>query len=134
MRFPTDERHSTRATADSYTADVDQPCTETDLAAPSAAYSARRAADIADVLKAVAEPNRLRLLHAIGAAAGGQAGVQELAERVGLAQPAASRHLATLLHAGLVQRRKDGRRTFYFLHPSRQAALRSLLGLPLPPV
>jgi DNA-binding transcriptional ArsR family regulator len=39
--------------------------------------------------------------------------VTELAERVGLSQPAASQHLKVLKEAGLVRGRVDGRRRLY---------------------
>jgi DNA-binding transcriptional ArsR family regulator len=39
--------------------------------------------------------------------------VSELAERVGVSQPAASQHLKVLRDAGLVQGRVDGRRRLY---------------------
>ena len=39
--------------------------------------------------------------------------VSELAERVGLSQPAASQHLKVLRDAGLVRGRVDGRRRLY---------------------
>jgi DNA-binding transcriptional ArsR family regulator len=39
--------------------------------------------------------------------------VSEIAERVGLSQPAASQHLKVLRDAGLVRGRVDGRRRLY---------------------
>jgi DNA-binding transcriptional ArsR family regulator len=39
--------------------------------------------------------------------------VNELAERIGLSQPAASQHLKVLRDAGLVRGRVDGRRRLY---------------------
>ena len=39
--------------------------------------------------------------------------VSELAERIGLSQPAASQHLKVLRDAGLVRGRVDGRRRLY---------------------
>ncbi|HSM04300.1 MAG TPA: metalloregulator ArsR/SmtB family transcription factor [Longimicrobiales bacterium] len=58
----------------------------------------------------LAEPSRLRILHAL---AEGPLNVTELVERTGLSQPNTSNHLACLLGCGLVSRTRDGRFTYY---------------------
>jgi DNA-binding transcriptional ArsR family regulator len=50
--------------------------------------------------------------------------VGELAERVGLSQPAASQHLKVLRDAGLVRGRVDGRRRLYRVDPAELDRLR----------
>lgn len=60
---------------------------------------------IADQFRVLSEPVRLRLLHELRA---GERSVNELAERAGISQPSASKHLATLRDQGLVSRRKEG--------------------------
>ncbi len=53
------------------------------------------------VLKAVAEPTRLRLLVLLGA---GELNVKDLPRILGQSQPRISRHLKLLAEAGLVER------------------------------
>lgn len=47
--------------------------------------------------------------------------VSELAERVGVSQPAASQHLKILRDAGLIRGRVDGRRRLYRVWTSRDS-------------
>ena len=58
----------------------------------------------------LAEPMRLRLLHALMAA---ECSVNELVAATGGTQANVSRHLQTLAEAGLVSRRKEGLQVFY---------------------
>jgi DNA-binding transcriptional ArsR family regulator len=51
--------------------------------------------------------------------------VGELAERVGVSQPAASQHLRILREAGLVRGRVDGRRRLYMVDIEGLERLRS---------
>ncbi|MEU0492092.1 metalloregulator ArsR/SmtB family transcription factor [Nocardiopsis sp. NPDC006139] len=98
------------------------------------AYSPQRADGIAALLKAAADPTRLRLLHALATADGGGMYVQDLADLLQVGQPTASHHLRKLFDAGLVERRKEGKRSWYSLAPGRAPALHSLLGLADPSV
>jgi len=58
----------------------------------------------------LAEPMRLRLLHALFA---GEQSVNELVKLTGGTQANVSRHLQTLAQAHLVARRKEGQQVFY---------------------
>lgn len=60
---------------------------------------------IASHFRVLSEPVRLRLLHELRE---GEASVNELAERLDISQPSASKHLAVLRDQGLVRRRKEG--------------------------
>ncbi len=71
------------------------------------------------LLKAVADPVRLRLLSAIRATDAGEACVCDLTELVGLAQPTVSHHLKVLVEAGLLEREKRGTWAWFRLVPSR---------------
>jgi DNA-binding transcriptional ArsR family regulator len=62
-------------------------------------------AQVADRFKALAEPSRLELLQALR---DGSASVSELVARTGLSQANVSKHLAVLLAAGFVSRRRQG--------------------------
>jgi ArsR family transcriptional regulator, lead/cadmium/zinc/bismuth-responsive transcriptional repressor len=63
-----------------------------------------------DVLRALAEPTRLRLVWALSAR---EHSVGELSELVGAHVAAVSQHLARLREAGVVASRRDGTRIFY---------------------
>lgn len=61
-------------------------------------------------LAVMAKAKRIVLLEALG---DGEAGVQELADRVGLAHQNASHHLALLWQVGILSRRSEGTMTLY---------------------
>ena len=65
---------------------------------------------VAARFKALSDEGRLSLLSALQR---GERSVGELAEATGRSQPNVSQHLASLLHAGLVEGRRDGNRVFY---------------------
>jgi DNA-binding transcriptional ArsR family regulator len=69
-----------------------------------------RAATTTDVFNAIAEPRRRELLDEL---ADGERSVNELVERLGLAQPLVSKHLRVLREVGAVRVRDDGRRRMY---------------------
>lgn len=58
----------------------------------------------------LAEPMRLRLIHALF---GGEKSVSALVEESGGTQTNVSRHLQTLMHANVIARRKEGHQVFY---------------------
>jgi predicted transcriptional regulator len=59
---------------------------------------------LAAVLKALAEPTRLRLVSLIAGHEDGEACVCDLTAPVGLSQPTVSHHLKILVEAGLLER------------------------------
>ncbi|WP_375386790.1 ArsR/SmtB family transcription factor [uncultured Amnibacterium sp.] len=73
------------------------------------------AQDLAAVLKALADPVRLRLVSMIAAHEDGEACVCDLTEPLGLTQPTVSHHLKVLLDAGFVTRSKRGTWAYYAL-------------------
>jgi ArsR family transcriptional regulator, arsenate/arsenite/antimonite-responsive transcriptional repressor len=89
--------------------------------------SAQGAADLSTVLKALADPMRLRVLSLIAAHEGGEACVCDLTEPIGLSQPTVSHHLKVLADAGFVSRSKRGVWVYYRLVPgSLDAVARTL--------
>ena len=68
---------------------------------------------IAEKLKALADPMRLRLLHTLQ---DGELRVTDLLAVVGTTQANVSKHLAVLRQAGLVATRRDGMSIFYRVH------------------
>jgi ArsR family transcriptional regulator len=85
------------------------------------------ATELADLLKALADPTRLRLLSLITATPAGEACVCDLVDPVGRSQPTVSHHLAVLVDAGILEREKRGRWAWYRLVPERLAAVRQAL-------
>ncbi|WP_067975979.1 ArsR/SmtB family transcription factor [Mycolicibacter icosiumassiliensis] len=81
---------------------------------------------LAGVLKALAEPTRLRLVSLIAAHEGAEACVCDLTAPVGLSQPTVSHHLKILVEAGLLERTQRGKWAYYRLVP---AALDALAGV-----
>lgn len=79
--------------------------------------TAQDAAGLAGVLKAIADPARLRLLSLLSAHEGGEACVCDLTDPLGLSQPTVSHHLKTLVDAGLVRRDKRGVWAYFSLVP-----------------
>jgi DNA-binding transcriptional ArsR family regulator len=72
-----------------------------------------RAATTADAFNAVAEPRRREILDLL---ARGERPVNELVERLGVAQPQVSKHLRVLRAVGLVVAREEGRQRMYRLN------------------
>ncbi|WP_345711072.1 metalloregulator ArsR/SmtB family transcription factor [Kineococcus glutinatus] len=89
--------------------------------ATGAVMSTAEADRLAALLKALAEPTRLRLLSLVAAHEGGEACVCDLTEPVGLSQPTVSHHLRILVDAGLLTRDKRGVWAYYRLVPERLA-------------
>lgn len=79
----------------------------------------------AGVFALLADPTRLHLVWSLTR---GEADVNTLTEICGAARPAVSQHLAKLRLAGLVQVRKDGRRSVYTLRDGhlRRLAIEAL--------
>jgi len=69
---------------------------------------------------ALADPHRRAMLDALRE---GPRRVGELAETLGLSQPATSKHLRVLREAGLVLVRKEAQRRIYAVSPGRMAEL-----------
>lgn len=78
----------------------------------------------AELLSAIGEPNRLRIIELLNSA---PRPVGEIAERLGLRQPQATKHLQTLERAGLVTMHPLGQRRIYALSRETLDALRRWL-------
>ena len=102
-------------------------CCPTLLEAPLDADAAER---LADALKVLADPARLRLISLIAAHPGGEACVCELTEPLGLSQPTISHHLKVLLNAGLLTREQRGVWAYFRVVPAQLGAIRDALGQP----
>jgi len=89
--------------------------------------TASQAADLARLLKALADPTRLRLVSMVAAHEDGEACVCHLTEPLGLTQPTISHHLKILVEAGIFTRDKRGVWAYYSLVPSALDALSAVL-------
>ena len=78
------------------------------------------------MLKAIADPTRLRLLSLVLSHEGGEACVCDLTPYFDLSQPTISHHLKVLHEAGLLDREKRGTWVFYLARPAAMAALAHL--------
>ncbi len=83
-----------------------------------------RAATTTDVFNAIAEAHRRQILDAL---IDGEASVNELVERLELAQPQVSKHLKVLADVGLVRVRAAGRNRLYRLEAPALAPLQRWL-------
>jgi ArsR family transcriptional regulator len=96
--------------------------------ATGAVLDAVSAERLAGLLKALAEPTRLRLVSLIAAhGADGQACVCDLTAPVGLSQPTVSHHLKVLADAGLITREQRGKWAYYSLVPGALDAIAGTL-------
>jgi ArsR family transcriptional regulator len=90
------------------------------------AMSMEQAEQVAPLLKALADPVRLRLVSLIAAGAGGEACVCDLNDAFDLTQATISHHLKVLHSAGLLDRDKRGVWVYYSVRPGALAAVASL--------
>ncbi|TFD29737.1 transcriptional regulator [Cryobacterium cryoconiti] len=94
------------------------------------AIDADEAEKLARLLKAVADPARLRLVSLVAAHADLEACVCDLTEPLGLSQPTVSHHLKVLVDAGILTRDKRGTWAYYRLVPGALGSLAErVLGL-----
>ena len=90
--------------------------------------SIQEAENIAPLLKALADPVRLRLLSLVASHADGEACVCDLNDAFDLSQPTISHHLKVLHDAGLLDRTKRGVWVYYQVKPEVLANVSALLG------
>lgn len=90
--------------------------------------SAEAAEQIVPLLKAIADPVRLRLLSLVASHADGEACVCDLNDAFDLSQPTISHHLKTLNEAGLLDRDKRGVWVYYRVNAGALSDLAALLG------
>lgn len=83
---------------------------------------------IAPLLKAIADPVRLRLLSLVAAHEGGEACVCDLNDAFDLSQPTISHHLKVLHESGLLDRTKRGVWVYYRVRRETLNDLGALLG------
>lgn len=85
------------------------------------------AAELATVLKALADPVRLRLVSLIASAPTGEVCACDLPALLDRSQPTMSHHLSQLVKAGIVEREQRGKWAWFRLRPQRLDALSAVL-------
>jgi ArsR family transcriptional regulator len=98
----------------------------------AAVLSEEGAEDLAQLLKVLADPARLRLVSLVAAAPNGEACACDLVEPLGRSQPTVSHHLSLLVEAGILEREKRGKWAWYRLVPEQLGALRDAIAPPAP--
>ncbi|NNF68336.1 MAG: helix-turn-helix transcriptional regulator [Acidimicrobiia bacterium] len=83
------------------------------------------AVELSGVLKALADPARLRILNLMTAA--GEVCACDLEAPLGLSQPTVSHHLKVLRQAGIVEREKRGRWAYFSARDETMAAIATAL-------
>ena len=92
--------------------------------------SAAEADRIVPLLKALADPVRLRLMSLVASHEGGEACICDLNPVFDLSQPTISHHLKVLHEAGLLDREKRGVWVYYRARTEALANLGALIGEP----
>jgi ArsR family transcriptional regulator len=92
--------------------------------------TAGQAGQVAPLLKALADPVRLRLMSLVASHAGGEACICDLNDAFDLSQPTISHHMKVLHDAGLVDRDKRGVWVYYRVRTQALASLGALIGCP----
>jgi ArsR family transcriptional regulator, arsenate/arsenite/antimonite-responsive transcriptional repressor len=90
--------------------------------------TAQQAEQVAPLLKALADPVRLRLLSLVASHQDGEACVCDLGDAFDLSQPTISHHLKVLHEAGLLDRSKRGVWVYYAVNTDALAGLGALIG------
>lgn len=85
---------------------------------------------IAPMLKALADPVRLRLMSLVASHDGGEACVCDLNDAFELSQPTISHHLKVLHEAGLLEREKRGVWVYYRASTAALRGLAELIDVP----
>ena len=93
--------------------------------------SEEQAEQVAPLLKALAEPVRLRLMSLVASRQGGEACVCDLNDAFDLSQPTISHHLKVLHEAGLLDREKRGVWVYYRARTEALASLGAMIGSPV---
>jgi ArsR family transcriptional regulator, arsenate/arsenite/antimonite-responsive transcriptional repressor len=89
-----------------------------------------QAEQVAPLLKALADPVRLRLMSLVASHEGGEACVCDLTDAFDLSQPTISHHLKVLHECGLLEREKRGVWVYYRARTAALAGLAALISTP----
>ncbi|HEY4948559.1 MAG TPA: metalloregulator ArsR/SmtB family transcription factor [Acidimicrobiales bacterium] len=93
-------------------------------------FDERQAEELTGLLKALADPVRLRLLSLVAAAPSGEVCACELPGQLGRSQATVSHHLSLLVKAEVLTREPRGKWAWFRIRPERFEALRAALAAP----
>lgn len=105
------------------------PCCAPLLVTP---LSESDAVQLADALKALADPVRLRLVSLIAASSCGEACACDLTSPTGRSQATVSHHLSQLVKAGIIEREQRGKWAWFRLDQARIESVCAALTTPAP--
>lgn len=111
-------------------ADVAGPGCCTPLSGP--VLDEDEAHELAGLMKALADPVRLRVLSLIAHSPEDEVCACDLATPLGRSQPTVSHHLSVLAKAGLVEREQRGKWAWFRVRPERLAQIADAVRLPVP--
>ena len=94
------------------------------------AMSIEQAEKLAALLKALADPVRLRMVSLIASSEAGEACVCDLNEAFDLTQATISHHLKVLHSAGILDREKRGVWVYYAVRPAALSAVATVFSSP----
>ena len=86
------------------------------------------AVELATVLKALADPVRLRIVSLVASSDSGELCACDLPDALDRSQPTVSHHLTQLVNAGVLEREQRGKWAWFRLRPQRLSAVASILG------
>lgn len=86
-----------------------------------------QAIELAEVLKALADPVRLRLVSIVATAETGEVCACDLPQLVDRSQPTVSHHLSLLVRSGILEREQRGKWAWFRLRRDRLTALSEVL-------
>ncbi len=92
-----------------------------------AVLNEEQASEFADVLRALADPVRLRLVSIIATTESGEVCACDLPALVDRTQPTVSHHLSVLVRAGVLEREQRGKWAWFRLRRERLAAVSDAL-------
>jgi ArsR family transcriptional regulator len=80
---------------------------------------------MASILKALGDPNRLRILWYLSAYEEGEPCVNDLSRTLGISQPAVSQHMKVLKGIGLLEPQKRGFHVYHKINADRLAWMKA---------
>jgi ArsR family transcriptional regulator, arsenate/arsenite/antimonite-responsive transcriptional repressor len=110
---------------------MDQTSSATTWCCPpllSGALDEDAAVELASILKALADPARVRLVSIVASSPTGEVCACDLPAALDRSQPTVSHHLSQLVNAGILHREQRGKWAWFRLQPERLAAVCAALG------
>ena len=122
MSMPTEKSRTATTSPDKATPQA-VPCCDPILAS---VLEASEAVELAALLKALADPVRLRLISII--ASSGEACACDFPSLLGKSQPTVSHHLSLLVNAGILEREQRGKWAWFNVSTQQMELIRTAIG------